>query len=140
MSDLKQRIFEIIRGPHLSSFATITEDGKPWVRYVTPRGSEDLTIRFATAKSTRKVAQIQKNPQVHLTCGITDPMKSEAYLQIEGSAEFVTDKSERDAFWHDTLKRYFSGPDDPNYGVVVVKPSRIEFNTVKDHKTEVWEG
>ena len=66
-------------------------------------------------------------------------MKSEAYLQIEGSAEFVTDKSERDAFWHDTLKRYFSGPDDPNYGVVIVKPTRIELNTVKDHKTEVWE-
>jgi general stress protein 26 len=139
MSDLKERIFEIIRGPQLASFATITEDGKPWVRYITARGSEDLTIRFATPKDSRKVGHIQKNPEVHLTCGVTDPKTAIASLQIEGSAEFVTDKTEREAFWHDTLKIYFTGPDDPNYGVVVVKPSRIEYNSAKDHKTEVWE-
>jgi general stress protein 26 len=140
MSDLKERIFEIIRGPHLSSFATITEDGKPWVRYVTARASEDLTIRFATPKNTRKVAHIQKNPAVHLTSGVSDPKTAIASLQIEGSAEFVTEKAELEAFWHDMLKIYFTGPDDPNYGVVVVKPSRIEYNSAKEHKTEVWEG
>ena len=139
MSDLKQRIYDIIKDPHVSSFATITEDGKPWVRYVTPSGSDDLTIRFATAKDSRKVTHIQKNPDVHLTCGITDPMTAKAYLQIQGVAECVDTKSEREAFWHDTLKRYFSGPDDPNYGIVVVKPYRIEINTVEDHKTGVWE-
>ncbi len=32
--------------PHLSNFATITEDGKPWTRYVMAVGAEDLTIRF----------------------------------------------------------------------------------------------
>jgi len=138
MNDLKRRIFEIIKGPQLASFATITEDGKPWVRYVTVRGSEDLTIRFATPKNSRKVAHIQRNRHVHLTCGATDLKTATACLQIEGSAEFVTERPEREAYWHDALKRYFTGPDDPNYGIVVVKPSRIEFTSAKDHKTEVW--
>ena len=35
MSDIKKKIHDIISSPQLMSFATITEDGKPWVRYVT---------------------------------------------------------------------------------------------------------
>ena len=34
MSDLKQRIFDAAGEIQLINFATITEDGKPWVRYV----------------------------------------------------------------------------------------------------------
>ena len=55
MSDLRQRIFNTIKESHLASFATITEDGKPWARYVTPHASEDLTLRFSTGTTSRKV-------------------------------------------------------------------------------------
>ena len=138
MSDLAQRIFTIIKEPYLASFATITEDGKPWVRYVTPHASEDLTIRFSTFIGSRKVAQIKKNPEVHLTCGVTDPATAQTYLQIQGKAELSTDKAEREAFWNDYLKRYFKGPDDPNYGIIIVKPYRIELYTMGNFKPEVW--
>ena len=138
MSDLAQRIFTIIKEPYLASFATITEDGKPWVRYVTPHASEDLTIRFSTFIGSRKVAQIKKNPEVHLTCGVTDPATAQTYLQIQGKAELSTDKAEREAFWNDYLKRYFKGPDDPNYAIIIVKPYRIELYTMGNFKPEVW--
>jgi len=72
MRDLAQRIFTIIKEPHLAGFATIAEESKPWVRYVTCHGSKDLTIRFSTFIGSRKVAQIKKNPEVHVTCGVTD--------------------------------------------------------------------
>ncbi len=139
MSDVKQLILEVVRKPHLSSFATITENGRPWVRYVVASTSDDVTIRFATDKRSRKVTHIQKNPDVHMASGVTDPANAKAYVQIEGTAEFVTDQAEREAFWHDDLKRYFSGPDDPNYGIVMVTPRRIEHYTMGKFEPQVWE-
>jgi general stress protein 26 len=139
MSDLKQRIIDIIRKPQLTSMATITEEGKPWVRYVMSFGREDLTIRFASFVNARKVAQIQHNPEVHLTCGVTDPEVMNAYLQIQGKAMLTTDKVEREAFWNEQLQGIFKGPDDPNYGVIIVTPYRIELCSPGKFEPEVWE-
>lgn len=50
MDDLEKRILEILRKPQLAGFATITEDGKPWVRYVVAEGGEDFTIRLLNSR------------------------------------------------------------------------------------------
>ncbi|HNU72188.1 MAG TPA: pyridoxamine 5'-phosphate oxidase family protein [Thermodesulfobacteriota bacterium] len=139
MSDIRQRIFTLLQEPQLASFATTTEKGSPWVRYVIAHAARDLSIRFATSRESRKVAQIQNNPDVHITAGVADPTSAKSYVQIEGTAKFVTDQTERDAFWHENLKNYFSGPQDPHYGVVVVQPRRIELYTMGKHEPEVWE-
>jgi general stress protein 26 len=60
------------------------------------------------------------------------------WLQVEGRAEVSTDKTERKSFWFDDLKNYFSGPDDPDYCIVIVRPSRIEFWTMESMEPEVW--
>ena len=138
MTNLAQRILTIIKEPHLASFATIAVESKPWVRYVTCQAAEDLTIRFSTFIGSRKVVQIKKNPEVHLTCGVTDLATAQTYLQIQGKAELSTDKAEREAFWNDHLANYFKGPDDPNYGIIIVKPYRIELYTIGNFKPEVW--
>jgi general stress protein 26 len=138
MTDLEKRILTITRFPHLSGFATITEEGRPWVRYVMAVGSEDMSLRFASYKGSRKLGQIALNPEAHLTCGILDPRKMSPYLQIQGRAGFTTDREERHGFWNDMLKPIFSGPDDPNYGVVVVVPYRIEYCIPGTFVPEVW--
>lgn len=138
MSKLEHRIIEILRQPQLASFATVAGEGKPWVRYVVCLGQEDMTIRFATFANARKVAQIKVNPEVHLACGVSNPVDMRPYLQIQGRAVFVTYKAERHGFWKDSLRSYFKGPDDPNYGVVVIKPSLIELCTPGDLNPEVW--
>ena len=139
MNDIRQSVLDLLQQPHLSSFATLTEDGRPWVRYVVASMAQDLTLRFATGNHSRKVVQIQKNSEVHMTAGVTDPANARAYVQIEGKAKLVTDKGERDGFWHDGLKQYFSGPDDPDYGIVVIKPYRIEYYTMGQLEPQVWE-
>ena len=48
MRELEEKIRAVIGQPHLASLATVTEDGKPWVRYVAPVGAEDLTVRPLT--------------------------------------------------------------------------------------------
>lgn len=138
MPDLKKRILDIIGQPQLLGFATVTEDGKPWVRYVMSFGSKDMTIRFSSFAGARKVKQITANPEVHITCGVTDPNKMAPYLQIQGTARFSTDKDERHGFWNDMLKSYYSGPDDPNYGIVLVNPYCIEYCSPGTFIPEVW--
>ncbi|MBU4484652.1 pyridoxamine 5'-phosphate oxidase family protein [bacterium] len=138
MTDLKNRIYELTKERQMSSFATVTEEGKPWVRYVMIHGSPDLTIRFSSFVTSRKIKHLGKNSEVHITCGITNQNEAKPYLQIQGRAHMTTDKAERDAFWCDDLKNIFSGPDDPNYSVVIVEPYRIELWDF-GKETEIWE-
>ncbi|HDH04420.1 MAG TPA: hypothetical protein ENH01_01715 [Nitrospirae bacterium] len=138
MSDLKQRIFDAAGEIQLINFATITEDGKPWVRYVMGKADSELVFRFCTRLGSRKVAQIRKNPDVHISLGVTSLETAKNWLQVAGTAEVSTDKAERDSFWFDDLKHYFSGPDDPGYCIVIIKPSRIEFGTMGSMTHEVW--
>lgn len=139
MSDLKQRIADAAKELQLLNFATVTEDGKPWVRYVVGKADDALLFRFCTHLETRKVAQIRKNPNVHISLGAADVETAQHWLQVEGTAEISTDSTERHSFWFDELVSYFTGPDDPNYCIVIVRPSRIEFGTLGSMTPEVWE-
>ncbi len=140
MSDLKQRIIDVVRELQLVNFATITEDGKPWVRYVMGKADSELVFRFCTHLESRKVAQIRKTPDVHISLGVTSLETAKNWVQVQGTAEISTDKAERDSFWFDDLKNYFTGPDDPSYCVVIIKPSRIEFGTMGITTPEIWES
>jgi len=138
MSNLKDRILDVVKTPCLAGLATITNDGRPWVRYVIIEASDDLTFRCSSFVNARKIAQIVNNPEVHLTCGCNGPTDMGPYLQIQGSAEFTTDHEARHAFWSDRLSHVFHGPDDPNYGVIIVHANRIEFCNV-GLEPEFWQ-
>lgn len=139
MTDLKQRIFEAARELQLANFATVTEDGKPWVRYVMAKADKDLLFRFCSRLDTRKIRHIKKNPNVHISLGVSNLETARNWLQVEGKAEVSTDKNERHEFWFDELKNFFKGPDDPDYCIVIVRPSRIELGTMSSAQPEVWE-
>jgi len=89
--------------------------------------------------NSRKVKQIAANPEVHLTCGVNSLTEMMPYLQVQGRARLTTEADERHAFWNDMLAPIFSGPDDPNYGIIVVKPYRIEYCAPPSLEQEVWE-
>ena len=61
--DIKQKAYEVGKDLQLSNLATITNDGKPWVRYV--MGNLDQNLIFITSAQlfSRKISQIQKNPK-----------------------------------------------------------------------------
>jgi general stress protein 26 len=138
MSDLKKKIFNASKDLQLINVATVTGEGKPWVRYVMGKADEGLSFRFCTNKGTRKVAQIRDNPDVHISLGVSDLETAKNWLQVEGRAEVTTEKDEREAFWFDELNNYFSGPDDPDYCIVIIRPARIEFGTMGSMVPEVW--
>lgn len=139
MPTLKERILDIVKEPCLAGLATITEDGKPWVRYVIIEASDDLTFRCSTFVWGRKIPQIESNSEVHLTCGITFKSDKGPYLQIQGRAEYTKDREARHAFWSDRLSVVFEGPDDPRFGVITVRADRIEVWLLGVPEHEVWE-
>ena len=139
MSELKEKILSKLREPVLASFATITEDGKPWSRYVAVISDENLNIWFATFSGSRKIRQLAHNPEVHLNLGVTDLTTAESYLQIQGRAEILNDIEIKKAVWYDHLANIFSGPEDPLYCVCKIVPYVIEYNTMEPGKVpEVW--
>ncbi len=138
MADVKDRILELLSKPKLAALATMTPDGRPWVRYVTMFTTPDLTLRFATFAESRKAMQIAANPAVHLTVGVENAATAEHWVQVEGRARISGDKREREEFWNDGLKAYFDGPDDPNYVVGIIVPDCIEYMKMSSMKPEIW--
>lgn len=140
MNDLKAKILDKMRELTLASFGTVTEEGKPWVRYVAIKSDEDMNLWFATFKTSRKVRQVAANPDVHLLLGVNDLPTAASWLQIQGRAEVLQDAETKDAVWYSMLEPMFSGPDDPNYVVCKIVPYRIEYYTMNRQKPEVWEA
>ncbi|MBI5843801.1 MAG: pyridoxamine 5'-phosphate oxidase family protein [Deltaproteobacteria bacterium] len=136
---LKKKILAMCDHPTVAVLATVTEDNRPWARYMAPVADENLDFRMPSNADSRKVAHIKNNPKVHLTTGVTDMETAAAYIQVEGKAEILCDKASRHAFWDEHLMRFFSGPDDPNYCVIKIIPQSIEYQSVGPVPPEVWE-
>ncbi|MBN2344589.1 MAG: pyridoxamine 5'-phosphate oxidase family protein [Deltaproteobacteria bacterium] len=137
MDSLQKKIFDVISPFQLASLATIQPDGSPWVRYVTTRADDKMTIRFATPLHSRKVSHIEANPNVHITCGCNDLTTASVWVQIAGNASIKIDEASKKAFWNDFLNAYFTGPNDKEYAVVEVTPSKIEYFTMASLQPEV---
>ncbi len=127
MNELKKKVLSVLNKHPLINLATVTENGKPWVRYVMTKTSKEIVIRSAVFANSRKIKHIRNNPEVHICCGVNDMFKDTEYLQIQAHAEISTDKEEKEKYWSDMLKTYFKGPEDPNYVVLILKPYRIEY-------------
>lgn len=138
MNELEETIWKIIEKPQTAALATISAGGAPWVRYVTIRAESDFTLTFCTGRSTRKAKQLMANPDVHLTCGNLQPPDDSAYLQIVGRAEIRSDAATKLNYWQEGWRRYFTGPDDPDYIMVFIRPSRIEYNPPGSTTPGIW--
>ena len=133
---LKNKILKVIKGSKLASLATIV-NGKPWVRYVVAR-SEGLTIYICTFKDSRKVRQIQKNHNVHITIGGSMENMEASYVQIAASARVRSDVGIRKRLWMPFMKKYYTGVDDPEYVVIEAKPILIEYMSAETHTAQIY--
>jgi general stress protein 26 len=138
MEDVKAKILEVWSGAQLTALATINEQGNPWVRYVLTTAAEDLSLRFATYRESRKVEQILANPEVHLLAGVDGMARAERWVQVEGRAEISEAPADRQRVWSEGLRAFFSGPDDPGLVVGVVRPYRIEYMEMGFTRPEIW--
>lgn len=139
MSDKKQTVIDFLKQPNIVSLATVLEGDKPWARPVMAKAGDDLNIYINTGIQSRKVAQIKANPNVHLSTSKGFGMETEFYVQVQGTAEVSTDLELKNKLWQDELSNYFSGPEDPNYVVIIVKPQKAEYWSMQSMEPEVFE-
>ena len=140
MGDLEEKIWKILDRKLTAALATITASGAPWVRYVTIESDRDFTLRFCTSRGSRKAGQIMDNPDVHLTCGNLQPPDDSAFLQVVGRAEIRNDIETKAGYWHEEWRRYFKGPDDPDYVMVFIRPTSIEYTGPGSLEPEIWKA
>ncbi len=98
---------DVMKQAHFTTLVTISEDGQPQARVVDPSDPDpDLTVRIATNPSTRKVAQLRKNPRA--TPFYFD-RASLSYVTPLGSAALIADPAEKERHWQPQWAPFFSG-------------------------------
>jgi general stress protein 26 len=135
--ELKDKILKVMKDYPVGSVATI-KDGKPWVRYMATQPEEDLTIFSTSFAGARKIGQIKDNNNIHVTFGADPKNWTMPYINVEGTAEILTDLETKKKCWQDMLGKFFQGPEDPNYVVVKIKPQTIEYIGEDAHEPQIY--
>ncbi|MGA2934279.1 MAG: pyridoxamine 5'-phosphate oxidase family protein [Methanomicrobiales archaeon] len=134
---LKEKIMDVVGGPHVAAVATITM-GMPAVRFMVLNGFEDMTFVGGTMKSTRKVEQLRKNPHAALSIWsgkeFTDP-----YVVIQARGEVHDDLATKKKYWNPMFEQYFKSVDNPDFVVLVFTAKEIEYHGTGMMVPEIWE-
>ncbi|WP_379128113.1 pyridoxamine 5'-phosphate oxidase family protein [Paenibacillus sp. sgz500958] len=134
--ELEQKIIKTLDDNKFGSFGTIEAGNKPKVRYMAVF-HEGLNIYLATNRTTHKVEELQANPHTFLLLGF-EQGGSKDVLEIEATAAVTKDESLRAKVWNKDLEPWFDGPEDPDYVILELTPTRMEY-VGKNKEHAVWE-
>ncbi|MCS7216450.1 MAG: pyridoxamine 5'-phosphate oxidase family protein [Candidatus Bipolaricaulota bacterium] len=133
MAEAEEKLWEIVEESEIALLITQAE-GYPRVRPMTLLAyEEEGGVWFATSKSSRKVEEIGKNPQV--TVCFLD-LEGGAYAQLFGTAQIVEDKEAKEEFWDEEWEEYWEGPEDPDYVLLYVEVRKAEYYLLE--ADELW--
>lgn len=122
-AELKQQILKVLDESKVGTLATI-KNQKPHSRYMT-FSHDDLTLYTPTSSETHKTDEIEDNPNVHILLGYEGEGYGDTFVEVEGHASIEDSAHYKEKLWNDHMKRWFEGPDDPNYIVLKIQPTAI---------------
>lgn len=133
IEEMKQ-IRDIVAKCRWAALATC-ESGRARVRPVSAFLQEDFSLLVASFSQARKVAQLREESRVEVLF-VDD---AHAQVRFDGGASEITDVGEKRRLMDSTLsadmwKKYFSGPEDPNFALFRITPARIEWNRTGEVK------
>ena len=116
---------EVMQRARFCTLVTIGEDGHPQARVIDAFPPDaQMAVWMATTPSTRKVAQIRRDPRV--TLSYFDP-NSMGYVTLLGKATLVSDPAEKAKHWkEDWAKLYQDKNRGDDYLLIKVTPLRLE--------------
>jgi general stress protein 26 len=133
---LKDKIMEVIGGPHPAAIATIA-GGKPAVRFMVVAGFEDMTLVGATGKQTDKVAQLKKNPDTAISIWSGKEF-SDPYVEMTAKGEVHEDLATKKKYWNPMYEKFFKTVDNPDYVVLVFSAQEIKYISMGTMESETW--
>ncbi len=122
-AELKQEILKVLDESNVGTLATV-KNNKPHSRYMT-YFHDDFTLYTPTSKETHKTEEIEANPNVHVLLGYEGQGFGDTFVEIEGRASIEESTDYKEKLWNDHMKRWFKGPQDPNYIVLKIEPTHI---------------
>ena len=112
----KEQIFDFIKQHHIAVISTVNSSALPEASVVGFGIDQNFEIYVATYDSSRKFANIKKNPRVAMVIG----WEHGKTVQIEGEAEHITDSEKINEISMGVLEKM---PTIAKY----VKPERVVF-------------
>ncbi|MFC1510360.1 pyridoxamine 5'-phosphate oxidase family protein [Candidatus Omnitrophota bacterium] len=105
-------------------FLATTEGSQPRVRPLMPYYTEDDELLISLFPNRRTIPQIQENPQIEM-CFVDRKM---SFCRIAGKAVLSDDAEKKQILWTNVpmLRQYYSGPEDENFKLIVIKVESIE--------------
>lgn len=135
--ELEKTIIQVLDDNKFGSFGTIEAGNKPKVRYMAVF-HDGLNIYLATSRKTHKVEELKDNPNAFLLLGYEQGGGKDV-LEIEAAVSVTKDESLRSKVWNKSLEQWFKGPDDPDYVILELAPSRIEYMG-RNQEHGVWQA
>ncbi|MCJ7650987.1 MAG: pyridoxamine 5'-phosphate oxidase family protein [Candidatus Lokiarchaeota archaeon] len=108
---------ELVDRSAIAMLGTHGEDGFPNIKAMLKMENQGLNkIWFSTNTSSKRLAQIKKNPKVCVY--FVDPNEFKG-LMLVGNIKILQDKSSRQRLWREGFEKYYPlGVDDPDYSVL----------------------
>jgi general stress protein 26/nucleoside-triphosphatase THEP1 len=118
-------LWEIVDGIPFPLLSTLGDGGFPEPRPMSLVARDDQTLWFATSRASRKVAQIEANPNVTVLFVDTDTFN---YASLYGKASIIVDPAREQLLWQDDWRDDWpEGPSDPDYVLLRVDVTRARY-------------
>ncbi|BDH60287.1 general stress protein 26 [Lysinibacillus sp. PLM2] len=121
--DIKEKVKKIIADHQMGVLSSV-ENNKPHSRYMTFY-NDNLTLYTPTKRDTEKIEEIELNPAVSVLLGYEENGLSDAYVEITGTATLNDSQELKKQYWDESYKKWFDGPEDPNYVFLEIQPEII---------------
>jgi general stress protein 26 len=133
---LKEKIMEVVSGPHAAAVATL--DGKlPAVRFMVLAGFPDMTFVGATMKTSKKVEQLKKCPDAALAVW-SGKEYSDPYVEIVAKGKIHEDVATKKKYWNPMFEQFFKTPENPDFVVLVFTAREITYHGKNMSSMDVW--
>ncbi len=133
---LREQILEVMGGPHPAAVATI--DGRlPAVRFMVLNGFPDMTLVGGTMKSSKKVAQLKKDPDAAIAIW-SGKESSDPYVVIQAKGDVREDIQTKKKYWNPMFEQFFKTVDNPEFVVLVFTAKEIVYHGRNMVSEEVW--
>lgn len=119
---------------HEYAAVAMVENQKPRLRRM-PKYNKGLSIYLVTDRKSQACDPEIRIP-VSLLVGYEAGDSCEA-VEIDGSLTVNKEEALRGQIWREEFSADFSGPDDPDYVILQIKPIRVEY-TDKEGRKHEW--
>ena len=124
MATLRQKISGLIKKAENTTLVTVNAKGAPRCRLMGNLATgAGKTFYLATYVASNKVKEIKANPRVNMVY-----TTARSYACVVGRAKVRTDQKTKSRLWQKDWVQYFpGGKTDPNYAVIEVAATRIDY-------------